>query len=187
MSGGRIFPVCPLIQSNINYPELFKATTRNQLMFKVYVETAREHGYYLPMTIVSSMASQSWKSADETVKAEYRRIAKEALRLKILREVSYPNILNFMEFIKTHIRIISCLLQLANGGTLRNYLESKWKDGKFEIPWINLISFAIEITCGLRFLHEKTYAIEIWRVVDIVDLKITSPYFNILSFYIKFF
>ncbi|RIB15107.1 kinase-like domain-containing protein [Gigaspora rosea] len=47
------------------------------------------------------------------------------------------------------------ILQLANGGTLRNYLESKWKDGKFEIPWINLISFAIEITCGLRFLHEK--------------------------------
>ncbi|CAG8812780.1 hypothetical protein C2G38_2241785 [Gigaspora rosea] len=42
---------------------------------KVYEETAREHGYYLPMTIVSSMASQSWESADDTVKAEYCRIA----------------------------------------------------------------------------------------------------------------
>ncbi|RIB15114.1 hypothetical protein C2G38_2094100, partial [Gigaspora rosea] len=46
------------------------------------------------------------------------------------------------------------ILQLANGGTLHNYLESKWRDGKFEIPWINLISIAVEITCGLRFLHE---------------------------------
>ncbi|CAG8779460.1 40430_t:CDS:1 [Gigaspora margarita] len=54
---------------------------------KVYVETARENGYYLPMTIVSSMASQSWESADETVKAEYRRIAKEALRV---RNEMYP-------------------------------------------------------------------------------------------------
>ncbi|RIB15100.1 hypothetical protein C2G38_2193213 [Gigaspora rosea] len=54
---------------------------------KVYVETVREHGYYLPMTIVSSMASQSWESADETVKAEYRRIAKEALRV---RNEMYP-------------------------------------------------------------------------------------------------
>ncbi|RIB15111.1 hypothetical protein C2G38_2143745 [Gigaspora rosea] len=54
---------------------------------KVYVETTREHGYYLPMSIVSSMASQSWESADETVKAEYRRIAKEALRV---RNEMYP-------------------------------------------------------------------------------------------------
>ncbi|RIB30128.1 hypothetical protein C2G38_2136496 [Gigaspora rosea] len=166
MSGGRIFPVCPLIQSNNNYPELFKSDDQksinsskvisnincaemlntemlksddqkspllestssepkqdpNHIVIspkfppivdmieliskkspdgriparapnafiiyrKVYVETAREHGYYLPMTIVSSMASQSWESADETVKAEYRRIAKEALRV---RNEMYP-------------------------------------------------------------------------------------------------
>ncbi|KAF0483218.1 MATA-HMG [Gigaspora margarita] len=225
---------------------------------KVYVETARENGYYLPMTIVSSMASQSWESANETVKAEYRRIAKEALRvrnemysesgrrkkikqnqnaiqenltsektslelkefiekklkelnvkmfnylhfrelkhigsggyadvysakfygkqyavkslkntlrlehkeamlfiheLKILREVNHPNIIKFYGVYKdpyTHNFML--ILQLANGGTLRDYLRSKWKDGKFEIPWINLISIAAEITCGLRFLHEK--------------------------------
>ncbi|CAG8620753.1 23476_t:CDS:1 [Cetraspora pellucida] len=54
---------------------------------KVYVETARENGHYLPMTIVSAMASQSWESADESVKAEYRRIAREALRV---RNEMYP-------------------------------------------------------------------------------------------------
>ncbi|CAG8748510.1 14912_t:CDS:1 [Gigaspora margarita] len=41
---------------------------------KISVKTARENGYYLLMTIVSSMA-------DETVKAEYRQIAKETLRV----------------------------------------------------------------------------------------------------------
>ncbi|CAG8637933.1 16822_t:CDS:2 [Dentiscutata erythropus] len=59
---------------------------------KVYVETARENGHYLPMTIVSSMASQSWESADETVKAEYRRIVKEALR--VLNEIGDIKIKN---------------------------------------------------------------------------------------------
>ncbi|CAG8766394.1 909_t:CDS:1, partial [Racocetra persica] len=54
---------------------------------KVYVEAAREKGHFLPMTIVSAMASQSWESADESVKAEYRRIAKEALRV---RNEMYP-------------------------------------------------------------------------------------------------
>ncbi|CAG8734723.1 40414_t:CDS:2 [Gigaspora margarita] len=104
MSGGRIFPICPLIQGNIKYTEMYKsddqkpinsskiitylkkshggripARTPNAFIIygKVYVETARENGYHLPMTIVSSMASQSWESADETVKAEYRRIAKK--------------------------------------------------------------------------------------------------------------
>ncbi|CAG8630352.1 32_t:CDS:1, partial [Scutellospora calospora] len=48
---------------------------------KVYVETAREHGHCLPMTTISTMASQSWESADEQVKEEYRRIAKEALKI----------------------------------------------------------------------------------------------------------
>ncbi|CAG8637949.1 16823_t:CDS:1 [Dentiscutata erythropus] len=54
---------------------------------KVCVETTRENRHYLPMTIVSSMASRSWESADKTVKAEYRRIAKEALRV---RNEMYP-------------------------------------------------------------------------------------------------
>ncbi|KAF0483216.1 kinase-like domain-containing protein [Gigaspora margarita] len=139
------------------------------------------------MTIVSSMASQNWESADETAKAEYRRIVKEALRvrnemyseseprkdlkllgsggyanvysakfngkqyavknlrktlrlehkeamslihkLKILREVSHPNIIKFYGVYKDpHTHNFMLVLQLANGGILRNYLEKKWED-----------------------------------------------------------
>ena len=45
---------------------------------KLCVETARSHGYYLPMTVISSMTSQSWEEESSDVKAEYKRIAQEA-------------------------------------------------------------------------------------------------------------
>ncbi|CAG8476564.1 17651_t:CDS:2 [Gigaspora rosea] len=270
MSGGRIFPVCTLIQSNINYPEMLKSDDQksinsskvisninyaemlntemlksddqkssllestssepkqgpNHIMIspkfpptvdmieliskkspdgriparapnafiiyrKVYVETAREHGYYLPMTIVFSMALRSWESADETVKAEYRRIAKEALRLKELnvkifnylhfRELKligsggYANVYSAKFYGKQYaVKSLRNTLRLEHKEAMsfiheELYVTIKWEDGKFEIPWINLNSFAIEITCGLRSLHEKKYAMEIWCVVDVVD------------------
>ncbi|CAI2186717.1 16417_t:CDS:1 [Funneliformis geosporum] len=47
---------------------------------KLCVETARSYGYYLPMTVISSMASQSWEEESLAVKAEYKRIAQEATK-----------------------------------------------------------------------------------------------------------
>src|SRR5690242_18582826 len=41
---------------------------------KIFIETARSQGYYLPMTVISSMASQSWEQENEHVKCEYRRL-----------------------------------------------------------------------------------------------------------------
>ncbi|CAG8794833.1 16316_t:CDS:1, partial [Dentiscutata erythropus] len=45
---------------------------------KACVEAAREKGYYLPMTVISSIASKSWEQEPEVVKNEYMRIAREA-------------------------------------------------------------------------------------------------------------
>lgn len=49
---------------------------------KVFVETARADGYQLPMTVVSSMASQSWEQESDAVKAEYKKLAKEANEIR---------------------------------------------------------------------------------------------------------
>ncbi|RHZ78611.1 hypothetical protein Glove_158g50 [Diversispora epigaea] len=49
---------------------------------KVFIGAAREKGYYLPMPVVSSMASQAWKKEPELVKEEYKRLAKEAFDLR---------------------------------------------------------------------------------------------------------
>ncbi|CAG8553990.1 7997_t:CDS:2 [Ambispora gerdemannii] len=45
---------------------------------RAFVKTAREEGYRLPMTMVSTMASQSWKLESAVVKTEYKRVAKLA-------------------------------------------------------------------------------------------------------------
>ncbi|CAG8609771.1 24588_t:CDS:1 [Dentiscutata erythropus] len=49
---------------------------------KVFFEKARDDGYQLPMTIVSSMASQSWEQEPEIVKELYRELAKEANKIR---------------------------------------------------------------------------------------------------------
>ncbi|CAG8555344.1 10226_t:CDS:1 [Acaulospora morrowiae] len=58
---------------------------------KQFVKSAREQGYFLPMTVISSMASASWENEDEEVKLEYKRIAKEVLKCK---KEMYPKVSN---------------------------------------------------------------------------------------------
>ncbi|CAG8661108.1 9490_t:CDS:1 [Ambispora gerdemannii] len=45
---------------------------------RAFVKSALANGYKLPMTVISSMASQAWGQELPFVKDEYRRIAKEA-------------------------------------------------------------------------------------------------------------
>src|SRR3954453_21563687 len=49
---------------------------------KLFIETARADGYYLPMTVISSMASQSWDQESQANKDEYKRLAKAAFNLR---------------------------------------------------------------------------------------------------------
>ncbi|CAG8449586.1 18257_t:CDS:2 [Rhizophagus irregularis] len=49
---------------------------------KVFIETARNEGYILPMTVISSMASQSWERESEEVKEEYKRLSREAFDIR---------------------------------------------------------------------------------------------------------
>ncbi|RIA89796.1 hypothetical protein C1645_850443 [Glomus cerebriforme] len=49
---------------------------------KLFIETAKNDGYNLPMTVISSMASQSWEQESDVVKTEYKRLAKEAYEVR---------------------------------------------------------------------------------------------------------
>src|SRR5687768_16315307 len=49
---------------------------------KIFVESAHKEGYRLPMTVISSMASRSWKRESDTAKKEYKRISKHALQIR---------------------------------------------------------------------------------------------------------
>ncbi|CAG8456887.1 3428_t:CDS:2 [Diversispora eburnea] len=59
-----------------------KLTTRAPNAFiifrKQFVKTARDEGHFLPMTVISSMASTAWENEREEVRVEYKRIAREA-------------------------------------------------------------------------------------------------------------
>ncbi|CAG8631593.1 25968_t:CDS:1 [Gigaspora rosea] len=45
---------------------------------KAFIDAARNDGYSLPMTVISTMASQSWEQESEIVKNEYKQLAKDA-------------------------------------------------------------------------------------------------------------
>ncbi|CAG8465526.1 6083_t:CDS:1 [Acaulospora colombiana] len=45
---------------------------------KAFIDAVRDSGNYLPMTVVSLMASKSWEQASDVVKEEYKRLAKKA-------------------------------------------------------------------------------------------------------------
>jgi hypothetical protein len=49
---------------------------------KVFLKTTREQGYFLPMTIVSSMASKSWDQETDEVRSYYKKLAKEAYKYR---------------------------------------------------------------------------------------------------------
>ncbi|RIA82631.1 hypothetical protein C1645_497869 [Glomus cerebriforme] len=49
---------------------------------KLFIECARKEGYRLPMTVISSMASKSWKHESDIVKEEYKRISKQVFEIK---------------------------------------------------------------------------------------------------------
>ncbi|RHZ79587.1 hypothetical protein Glove_144g87 [Diversispora epigaea] len=49
---------------------------------KLFIKTAKDNGYTLPMTVISTMASRSWEQEPEIVKSEYKRIAKDAFNYR---------------------------------------------------------------------------------------------------------
>ncbi|RIA99791.1 hypothetical protein C2G38_2130930, partial [Gigaspora rosea] len=57
---------------------------------KVFLETARNERYYLPMTVVSSLASKSWEKEPEEVQAYYKRLSKKAFEY---RNEKFPKII----------------------------------------------------------------------------------------------
>jgi hypothetical protein len=49
---------------------------------KVFFKTIKNEGHVLPMTSISSMASQSWEQESEEIKNYYKRLAKEAFNYR---------------------------------------------------------------------------------------------------------
>ncbi|KAF0439664.1 Myosin V [Gigaspora margarita] len=75
--------------------------------------------------------------------------------IKCLYTVDHQNIIKFHGISKGTEGNFILVLQYANGGSLREHLRSKQKDGLYKILWNDLIQIAKEITLGLAHLHSK--------------------------------
>ncbi|GBB91908.1 hypothetical protein RclHR1_19360001 [Rhizophagus clarus] len=72
------------------------------------------------------------------------------MELKTLREVSYhKNIISFLGISNDNGYVV--VLEYANEGNLRDYLTKKFES----LEWEKKIQMALDITCGLKFLHSK--------------------------------
>ncbi|RIB10290.1 kinase-like domain-containing protein [Gigaspora rosea] len=75
---------------------------------------------------------------------------------KLLYDIDNPYIVKFYGISRdpsTHN--VMLILQLANGGNLRSYLEGKVLNGLYKIAWTELLRLANQIVNGLAHLHRK--------------------------------
>ncbi|RIA99990.1 kinase-like domain-containing protein, partial [Gigaspora rosea] len=77
-------------------------------------------------------------------------------KLKALYNVEHPNVIKFYGT-SEHPRMKNFIivLQFADTGNLRDYLQSKQQNGVFKNSWNEIIRIAKEIGLGLKHLHEK--------------------------------
>ncbi|KAF0499953.1 kinase-like protein [Gigaspora margarita] len=85
-------------------------------------------------------------------------VTKEFIKeLKLLHAISsHPNINLFYGITRDpETNKLMLVLQFANGGNLRQYLERKWQDGIFGISLNEVIRISKQITNGLGHLHKN--------------------------------
>ncbi|CAG8580687.1 34730_t:CDS:2, partial [Racocetra persica] len=76
--------------------------------------------------------------------------------LKALYNVEHPNVIKFYGTSKhPRMKNFIIVLQFADTGNLRDYLQSKQQNGVFKNSWNEIIRIAKEIGLGLKHLHEK--------------------------------
>ncbi|KAF0437567.1 kinase-like protein [Gigaspora margarita] len=92
--------------------------------------------------------------SDESFK-KIRRESDYIILLKLLYGIHHPNIIKFNGILEDPQMGITLVLQHAEDGNLRDYLQKKHVDGLYKILWAELIKIATEITIGLTYLHSK--------------------------------
>ncbi|CAG8632714.1 13312_t:CDS:2 [Cetraspora pellucida] len=86
-------------------------------------------------------------------KKTFKKLCSE---LKHLAKTHHPNIIKLYGTSRDPLTGgFMLVLQFANGGTLREYLQNKHSNELFKIKWAELIRIAKEITDGLNYLHSK--------------------------------
>ncbi|RIB15899.1 kinase-like domain-containing protein [Gigaspora rosea] len=90
------------------------------------------------------------KRLDVSVEPETRDNKAFFKKLRLLQRVGFhPNIAEFYGITKDLKNNYNMVVQFANGGNLRKYLEKNL----LRLQWIDKLRIAEDISCGLSFLH----------------------------------
>ncbi|KAF0349247.1 kinase-like protein [Gigaspora margarita] len=96
------------------------------------------------------------KSLKNNLYLDDRLFKKVESEIKLLYTILHPNIIKFDGISRDEITgNFMLILQYANGGNLREHLKEKQNEGIYKILWNELIRIAIEITRGLKYLHDE--------------------------------
>ncbi|KAF0381915.1 kinase-like protein [Gigaspora margarita] len=88
---------------------------------------------------------------------EFKLLKRE---IKLLHKVDHRNIIKLYGISRAPAQTedttnIMLVLKLANGGNLRDHLAKKQQMGLYKILWIDLIQIGMDITNGLKYLHDN--------------------------------
>ncbi|CAG8537118.1 14646_t:CDS:2 [Dentiscutata erythropus] len=85
----------------------------------------------------------------------YKSFKKIKHELKLFYEINAPNIAKFYGILRDPQVGIILVLQYANNGSLRKFLQNKLHENAYKILWSEVIRIAKGIVTGLTFLHAK--------------------------------
>ncbi|KAF0405615.1 kinase-like protein [Gigaspora margarita] len=88
----------------------------------------------------------------EIGKSEELFILQNSVVKQLIKANEHPNIVKFLGIYNGTGHL---MIQFANGGNLRGYLQSKAKGENFAISWAELIQIAEQIVLGLQHLHNN--------------------------------
>ncbi|CAG8803100.1 10468_t:CDS:2, partial [Dentiscutata erythropus] len=147
--------VMPLLESTSSEPKQVQ-NHKNQIvpkfppivdMIEPISKNSRENELHLQMTIVSSMTSQSYESADEII--EYRRIAKEALEKPLRRKKHSLKELNVKMFNFSHFEE----LKHVGSGGYANVYSAKLNGQRYALKSLRN-TLRLEHKEAISFIHE---------------------------------
>ncbi|CAG8730277.1 20214_t:CDS:2, partial [Dentiscutata erythropus] len=132
----------PTFPPKITNDDLVSKSNAFIIYRRVFNREISELKHNISLEEISGKVSESWNKEPELFKNFYRKLANPS----IINGSNDPRSGNF-----------NIILQHANNGNLRDYLQSKQSEEGFKIPWTDLIQIAKGITLGLKCLHENKF------------------------------
>ncbi|KAF0554761.1 kinase-like protein [Gigaspora margarita] len=115
-------------------------------------------GYAVVYSTIFQEKKYALKSLNNNLSFGYKEFKLFMRELQLLHTVNHPNVVKFYGISRdSQTKNFMLVLQFADCGNLRDFLKLKSNENNnyYRISWAELIKIAMEITLGLKYLHEN--------------------------------